>query len=290
MSIEVTVGDLREGNRPILNPDGTVTLESIDFSSVDMYFRCPEQWRRRYILGERKPPGVALIEGTSHHAAMESDNNEKLKKGKVLKPAQMTDIFVTRFAEETQKAEKTHEELKLKMEWEEGGEPVTADAIIERAKKLHVDYAAKIQKKIEPVCVEDTFSHDVANRGFRIHGQIDVESKAVVYDYKTSAKAKSQSELDNNLQLTLYSWVKRKSKVAWVGLIKTKEPYVQFLESTRNPGHWGWGVEVVASAVDGIRKGSFPKTNPGAFPPPWWCSSRFCGYFASCRGKYHAEA
>lgn len=291
MSIEVTISELRDGNRPTLNPDGTVLLESIDFSSVDTYLRCPEQWRRRYILGERKPPGIALIEGTSHHASMESDNKEKLHKGKQLKAAKLTDIFVTRFREERKQSEEYHAAAKLKLEWAEE----TEDNIIARAKILHLQYADKYSKLVVPAEVEEPFSatmpeHFSEKKPLRVHGQIDVLSSTVVYDYKTSAKAKSQQDLDNNLQLTLYSWAKKKSKVAWIALVKTKEPYVQMIESVRTPGQWAWGLKVVARAVDGIRRGSFPLTNPGAFPPPWWCSEKFCGYFSTCRGQDEAPA
>src|SRR5207247_1670695 len=110
--IEIPIQELREGNRPILNLNGSVTLDSIDFSSVDTYLRCPEQWRRRYILGERRPPGVALIEGTSHHTAMEADNKNKIAKGKQLKASDLTEIFREKFNAEKARAESEHEALK----------------------------------------------------------------------------------------------------------------------------------------------------------------------------------
>ena len=50
-----------------------------------MYLKCPRQYELRYVEGKKSPPGVALIEGTCMHDALEFNNKAK-KKSKKDKP------------------------------------------------------------------------------------------------------------------------------------------------------------------------------------------------------------
>lgn len=284
--LESKVKRLRETSRPTLRSDGSVELDGIDFSAADMYLKCPEQYRIRYIEGKRAPPAVSLTEGTGHHKSMEEDNLSKLNKDKALTAAQLTDVFREKFDDDMADNERQCDELKIKFDWGED----SRDRILQRAKVLHHDYACRWTHKFKPVPggVEKTFVHPVMVRGmtFNMYGQIDLMTKDLLGDYKTSARPKSQKDVDMNLQLTLYSLAERRRKVGFISFVKAVDPFVQYLESERGPSQWMWGLEVLASAVDGIRRGSFPKTNPGMIPTPWWCSDRFCGFWDRCRGKY----
>lgn len=277
---------LREAGRPVINDDGSVDVDGIDFSAVDMWLRCGEQYRRRYVEGKRSPPGIALVEGTSHHKSMEEDNLSKRDKGKALPARQLTEIFETTMTSELAKAEQQCAEHKMKLDWE--GED--KQRLLNRAKLLHVDYAGKWSHKFEPVLVEQPFTKTVKVDGteFVLYGQTDLGTKTHILDYKTSSKAKSQRDVDENMQLKLYSWAFDRKQVGIIALVKTATPYVQYREASApiTPGQWVWTLKVVAAAVRSIRAGSFPFTNPGQFPAPWWCSERFCGYWNDCRGKF----
>ena len=277
---------LRLAGQPTINEEGHVDVDGIDYSAVDMWLRCGEQYRRRYVEGKRSPPGIALVEGTAHHASMEEDNKSKRDKGKQLTSKQLTDIFETKMDNGIDLAEKDHAANKSVLNWE--GED--RGRLLTRAKLLHVDYAGKWSYKFEPELVEESFTKPVETDGvkFTLYGQTDLGTKTHILDYKTAAKAKSQRDVDDNLQLTLYSYVFNRPRVGIIAFVKTATPYVQYRESTlpKTPGQWIWGIKVVAAAVKAIRNGSFPLTNPGGFPPPWWCSERFCGYWNDCRGKF----
>ena len=280
---------LSQTSRPVRQPDGTYEVHGISYSQADMYLRCPRQYYFRYIQGKKTPPAVALVEGTSHHASMEEDNLEKKHKGKALSAANLTEIFEVTLDEEMEKASRDCEELKISFDWE--GE--NKERLLQRAKILHLDYAGKWSAKFDPVGVEDTFSREVRGMGtdpFLSFGVTDLTTKTGLWDYKTAGKAKSQGDVDNNLQLSLYSWARGMKSVGFITFVKTQNPYVQVIESKRTPGQWMWSVQVLAGAVDGIRRGSFPLTNPGAFPPPWHCNERFCGFWNQCRGKYDVDA
>lgn len=286
--LDIPISKIREASRLTLNPDGTVHVQAISYTMIDQYLRCPEQFRRRYIEGKKSPPGVALLEGTSHHKAAEEDNKSKIEKGKQLKPAQMVDIFEATWKDELTKAQKEAEELKTRIEWEDDNE----ETVLKRGKKLQTEYSSVYSAKLDPTAAEKPFMKDVDVRGnkFRLMGQIDLITKdGVVWDYKTSSRKKSDSDLGLSLQLSSYSWVEQINKVGYVAFVKAATPFVQLMTpAVVSPGRWMWALEVIASAVDGIRRGSFPKTNPAMFPAPWWCSERFCGYWRECRGKFES--
>ncbi len=50
----------------------------ISISQVLTYLRCPESYRRKYILRESEPPSVALVEGGAHHRALEQANRYQI--------------------------------------------------------------------------------------------------------------------------------------------------------------------------------------------------------------------
>lgn len=53
-------------------------------SALGMFARCGEQFRRRYVEGERIPPGVAAVVGTGVHLAVGADLREKMTEGTLL--------------------------------------------------------------------------------------------------------------------------------------------------------------------------------------------------------------
>lgn len=275
------VKKLRERNVPVMNKDGTVTLEGIDFSAVDQYLRCPEQYRFRNIDGRKSPPAIALVEGTSHHRTLEWENKAKLEKMTTPTAATLVDHFAHVLKLETEKAEEEADAIKTSFDWE--GE--NRDKLLKRGRKLLTHYASEFSPGIEPTSAEESFSVpvDVDGVKFTLFGQIDLTERKYVVDYKVTGRPKSQRDVDESLQLSVYAFAKRASKASFINFVKASSPYVQRVDSVRTPMDWRWALRVVASAVDGIRRGSFPKTAPG--PMNWWCSERFCGYWASCRGK-----
>ena len=66
-------------------------IDSIHQSSLGTALRCGEQFRRRYIEGERVPPGVAAGRGTGVHKANEVNLNQKVITGTDLKLSDLKD-------------------------------------------------------------------------------------------------------------------------------------------------------------------------------------------------------
>ena len=57
-------------------------IDRLSVSQLDMFARCGEQYRRRYIEGEIVPPGIAARIGTGVHKAAETNWREKMRTGR----------------------------------------------------------------------------------------------------------------------------------------------------------------------------------------------------------------
>jgi len=278
---------MRSMARPSVQEDGTVDVDAISYTQIAMWLRCGEQYRQRYVLGKKEPPAVAMAEGIAQHAAMEADNREKLDHGKTLPTSQLTAIFAGHFDKTITEFEEACDSLKTTLDW--GGED--RDAILLRGKK-HLDkFAAEVTAKIEPESAEEPFIREVPagehGESFRLAGQVDFTTKSLVGDYKVSSRAKSDRDIREDLQLTLYSWVRKKHRVQFVNFVKAKDPWIQLIDHERTPNDWAWSLEVVSRVVKSIRAGHFPLVNTTQYiVPPWWCSADRCGYWADCKGKY----
>lgn len=52
-------------------------IAHLSASSIGMFRRCPEQWRQRYVLGKKEPPGEALTIGNFFHETMQFNYSQK---------------------------------------------------------------------------------------------------------------------------------------------------------------------------------------------------------------------
>ena len=248
-----------------LTPDKSLPLGYLSVSSLTMYLRCPKQYEFRYIHGLKSPPSVALVEGSSHHIWLAHNNDEKIKTGEDSNADDMVDLFSEVFFEKSQ-------EIK---QWE--GSKV--DDVIDRGGGLVSAFMDTAAEKIVPIKAEEKFEVEIG--GVPVIGYIDVITRREVLDYKVVARAKSENDVRNSLQLATYSIATKKPKVGFVCLTKTKTPAVKFIETALSPDLKTSAGLIYKGARDAIKSGSFPMTDPSN----WGCSSRFCGYWKLCRGK-----
>lgn len=245
----------------------------LDFTAVDTYLKCGMQFYFSRIAGIKAPPSVALLEGSSHHKAFRKNNVNKRDKGKDLGRAALTDEFVESFRKATSQED---------LDWGDEDE----NDITKRAKTFHGEYLANVAPKMNPEWVEQPFLSDESMDGvdFKIGGIIDLTSSKSVYDYKVVGRAKSQSEADQSLQLSLYARATKLKKVAYVLLIKKAHPEIAIVESRRSQRQIDWAMVVASRVAKAVKAGVFPMARPD--PSSWWCSEKFCGYWGRCRGKY----
>jgi CRISPR/Cas system-associated exonuclease Cas4 (RecB family) len=280
----------------------------LSHSQVEMFLRCPRQYWFRYVKGESRPPGVALVLGTGTHKAVETTHHHIVDHGVPAPDELLLDAFSDKFDEAAEEVEPT--------EW-------TGDqdrgVIKDKGVRLVKIYNAKLAPSVKPqVKMVKTNGQDMEIRGIEkkfevtiagvpMLGFIDLidtndpsmvysgtelkmlakkgheipeEMRTVVSDFKTRARSVARDEIDGSIQLTLYSYVEGVPVVRYDQLLKTKTPRVARAHSTRGKQDYLWLKEIIHSVAKAITSGIFPPCDPTS----WICSDKWCGFFHQCRG------
>lgn len=249
-------------------------------SQLDMFFRCGEQYRRRYVLGEKIPPGVSLIKGRAVHKAAQVNYEQKMETGhdlplSILTEAAAADIELT-VAEDGLALTEDEEKIGAKKVLGE-----TKDASVRLAGLFLRDVAPRVQ----PILVEEFVRIELPNHSHDLLGRLDVaDQQDVIRDLKTGARKKTQADADGSDQLTFYSIAFRQRTgrqakgVALDVLVDTKTPNAQFLTSERTAKDEGVYLAKLNSFLVSLKSGVFLPAAPGA----WNCSAKWCGYWSTC--------
>lgn len=282
-------------------------------TQVEMYLRCPRQYWFRYVKGESRPPGVAMVLGSGTHKAVETTHHHIVDHGVPAPDEMLMDAFSDRFEEQAADVEAT--------EWtgnQDKGK--VKDQGVKLVKIYNQKFAPKVQPQVKLVPlkaadggvvntevrgIEKKFEVTIA--GVPMLGYIDLidtndatltysdtelkmltkrghqvpeEMRTVVTDFKTRGRSISKDEIDSSLQLTLYSYVEKVTLVRYDQLLKTKTPKVARAHSTRGQRDYLWLKEILHSVAQAITAGIFPPCDPTS----WICSDRWCGFWYQCRG------
>lgn len=249
-------------------------------SQLDMYLRCGEQWRRRYVCREVIPPGIALVKGGAVHQAAEVNFGQKVESRSDLPAKVLCEAAV-------EHVEATVRKDGLFLTPEE--ESIGAQAIVGRAKDSAVAltnlYARDIAPRVQPIMVEEFVRIPIPRCSHDLLGRLDVvDDQDQVVDLKTSSRRKTQEDVDRSDQLTFYDAaveyrLERKCRgVRLEVMVETKVPTVQTLRSERTRRDRDVLLGKINSMIAGIQASVFLPAAAGS----WCCSPRFCGYWHSC--------
>ena len=255
--------------------------KEIHISRLDMLWRCGEQYRRRYVLGEIIPPGIALVVGSATHKTIERDLRNKIQTGKL-----MPDDVVKDVAAEN-----------VKGLWQKGVRLLEGESS-SLSKGQSIDFTVAcstahhkiIAPSINPISVEDEFKFTIEGSDWTIAGTSDIEEilddgRIGLRDTKTKSKKPAAGAADSNLQLTMYSLKILKQRgeyprrVALDFLIKNKKADVVTQISTRDASHIDPLLARINAAIKQLEAGVFPPCTPDN----WICSKLYCGYHSSCK-------
>lgn len=249
-------------------------------SAVDMYLRCGEQYRRRYMLGERLPPGVALIKGSAVHRAAEINYRQKITTHADLSVRDMQEAA----AEHVQATVKSDGLMLAPDEATRGASRIEGE-IIDRAVALTTEFADRVAPTVMPILVEQFVTVELPNHTHNLVGRLDVADVAdKIRDLKTSGRRKTQDEIDRSDQLTFYGIAferltgREPAGVVLDVLLDQKRTDVQRLESARTTKDKQVFLNRLNAVLVGVNRGNFPPAAPGS----WTCSPRFCGYWWTC--------
>ena len=255
-------------------------------TSLELLFKCGEAYRRRYVEGERIPPGVAMLRGGGVHRGVEANFSQKVESFRDLPTAEVVEISVESF-----NAKWEREGVELTAEEKSVGVAKTKNATTRVVKSLSELFHEKAAPRYQPTRVEEGFrlvlpgSHDLV--GFLdviAHDRHDPDEVKRVVDVKTAAKKKSLADVDGSLQLTAYAAgacvledeveIDVRLEVA----VATKTPKIQSVQSHRDYVDFKALENRIEVATSIIGHGDFQPAAIGA----WWCSPKWCGYWSTC--------
>lgn len=259
-----------KGDRPHVSP-----------SSLEMFFKCGEQYRRRYLEKEIIPPGFALVKGSSVDAAATENFGQKIESKEDMAHNDFVDLSAAAFD-----AKINAEGVLLTSDEETAGKAASIGKAKDSTARLATEWIKKVGPLYQPVGVQEKIR--IVLPGPRdLLGILDLLLPDSVQDTKTAGKKKNQSDVDKDTQFTTY-WALFKArmgiapkKIIVDTVIDTKagKTGYQQLTTERTPRD----LDALANRINAFTKG----VEAGVFTPApvgsWWCAAKWCGYWNSCQ-------
>lgn len=262
----------------------------ISVSQVNTYRRCPRQYYFRYIKDLIRAPSASQLEGSAVHQSVAAGHLAALKNGSAPMDL-MLDVYQDYWKRN-----------KNDINWKAEEDVVNEDLIVRRDHQFLTLYNNYFIPKLTPrvdatgAFVERRFWVTVGSQRIPLLGYIDLVAKndtvfsdakvpdgsgeEEVIDHKVVKQMKPQSDVDSDLQLTVYARVTGVSHVRFQCFVKNKIPKIKAVASQRNFLAWPWAEFVISEVAGCIAAGKFP---PGA--DGWHCTPRFCGYYDDCHSS-----
>lgn len=280
-------------------------IRTIRFSPSQLFAltACGEAYRRKYILKHPEGTTPNLVRGSILHTAFEDALKEKLKTGGL--PEEWLMVSRMREAIEDFRGKPIFYSPDLK----EAGID-NEDAFLDlchREAVAYIPHLANLASMVEPVEVETaravqfTFNLDGENIAVVVEGRRDLKcripawgitSTPAIADLKTSAKVKTQRDIDTSMQMTLYAVVDsildrvpiESVPLAMLSCTPKGEGVVTSYRTQRDKD--AFLQFVIRAAVVRVKEIFMP-----CDPSHWKCSPKYCAFHSTCHfigEKVHA--
>lgn len=189
----------------------------LSHSRVELFAKCPEAYRQRYLRGVRGLPSEPLATGTMTHAIIGAYYQSLMKKPRMSK------------AEREQTSLDAAGDIMVGLvdEARKAGHPLPferdPDDVEEQAVELGRVYIKQRPQHVKPVAIERKIEVDLGDDLPPLVGYVDVEAEASLVEIKTTSRAVSKPIGSWILQGLIYQSAIPKP-VEYHVLVKTKEP------------------------------------------------------------------
>jgi len=255
----------------------------ISATQLEMYWRCPESWRRRYVKKEIIPPGIALLIGSGVHKGSHANFAQKIESHVDLPAKEIVEAAVAGF-----EAEQAGGYVLTEEETGRGPGVVVGEAKDETV-QLATLHAHSQAPAYQPVAAELRINIPFPSATHDLVGFVDlIDALDRVVDIKTINKKPPAGIADESTQLTIYAagfqrlYGRPACEVRLDFLrkqTKTMQPQRYVESSTRNEGDFRALINRINETLKAMNSGIFPPASPGA----WQCSPKWCGYWSTCR-------
>jgi|DewCreStandDraft_4_1066084.scaffolds.fasta_scaffold11030_7 hypothetical protein len=272
--LDEAFGTPDEGSWPI-------PVDHLSATQITMYQRCREQYRRRYICGERERPGAALIVGSADHYAAEANFRQKIESAEDLSLDEVQDAYAAGWDLAIERAGGESEIV-----WGEEKPGKVKDS----GAALVAVYHEQVAPHVQPIAVEREFSLPIEGVPVPVIGRVDVETAARAIERKTTQRLATRPKPQWWLQGLIYQLVSD-ATVDWhVGVRKSRPevatPYThEGLRLPYLPEHQRIAADVIrqtaASMLMDWERWGPDEPWPGSLTHDWSC--RYCGFRPTCR-------
>ena len=245
-----------------------------------MFLRCQEQWRRRYLDGEKIPPGIAAHVGSGVHKAIEVDLVQKIETGEDIPEDIVEDAAATGYEECVRDGVYlTRDEAPAASELLGYGK----DSAVRMARH----WRRNVAEQVAPAVVEKRYSIEWPGVDVQMVGVIDcADTDAYVRDWKTASRRWARGREDNELQPTIYREIYRRVEGREpaglvFNLIVDLKGGVQDEEriTERTDQDTALVSRIAGNMLRQIEAGVFMPATPGA----WNCAEKWCGFWSTCK-------
>jgi len=249
-------------------------IEHLSNSQINLYSQCSLKYKFQYIdeiPRPFKPSGLAL--GSIVHSALSWLNKERMNGNKVTLE-KLYKIFDSDWY-----SQKVDTEIRYK----DGEEEMK---LVVLGKEILGLYFPKPYNEIKgaevPFVVPIINPGNGQRLGVDLEGIIDlIEGDDVIIEFKTSVQTVNQKDLNNNLQLTIYSYAYEMLTqipprlIKLINFVKTKKPKMITLETKRSKADYQRLFFLASQVLKGIRSQIFfPRSG-------FWCKD--CEYGLLCK-------
>ena len=255
-------------------------MDHLSISQLNMLSFCGEQYRRRYILGEKIPPGVSLLVGRATDNSVNANMSNKIDTGELISLEQAKDV-----ARDSLNNEWDREGVLLTDdEAKEGVKKVKGEAVDKsiRLSSLHYTDLAPI---IKPTHVQRKWELDMKDYSIILIGYIDLqEGPKSIRDTKTAKKSPPDNAADTSEQLTMYALAAKildgaiPERLYLDYLVDLKTPKAVSRDTTRTETDFTPLFKRIEIALKILETGLFMPARHDHY----LCNPNYCGYYRTC--------
>jgi PD-(D/E)XK nuclease superfamily len=259
-----------------LRSDGS-RLMTLSVSSLRLFWRCPERWRRRYLAREPEPRSGAMIAGAAAGAVATAWYAARMR-GVALSAADADDLVKAEFAERAgqPRVDFGHD---------------TPVALRDQARKALRCYLRKLAPTVRPRAVERKLELRFDRAEWSFVGYVDLEDeRGHVIDLKLVARHLGQAAADRDPQAAGYLLARRlegrpaprfEFHSIRRGVVRTGERCLS-IPTSRTDAQLDAFAGRIAQTARAIERCARSGDWPLASPDGWWCGPGQCRHWLSC--------
>lgn len=252
-------------------------LMALSVSSLALFWRCPQRWRRRYIDQQREPQNGPMVVGKAVGGAIAQHYAARIA-GACLSVKDADDICLAEFDESA---------ARLATDFD-SDEP---DMLREQSREALRAYLTELAPRVRPVSVERRIELRFDGAEWAFVGYLDVEDEAgAVIDVKVGAKHVPEARAGSDPQPSAYLLARLTEGRPAArfefhsvrrGAVRSGER-CRVVVAERSPAQLAALAERIAATARQIadceRSGDWPLSSPDG----WWCAPGQCRHWQRC--------